>query len=174
MTPSIPDRRRIFVSYHHELDQLWQLELAREFADTHEVVEDNSLGREIESTHADYVMRQIHEGSLTGSSGTVVQCGAETPGRKYVDWEVCASLNRTMGVVAVMLPTARRYPSGTAVVPERVQDNIDTAYSPYVQWDQIRGRPDVFRTLIEFSLQTSKARINNSRPTRRRNTPVGG
>ena len=75
------------------------------FADDYEVIQDNSVEREIDSNDAEYVTRRIREDFITGSSCTVVLCGAETPQRKFVDWEIKATLDKEHGLIGINLPT---------------------------------------------------------------------
>src|SRR4051812_18296710 len=85
-------RRRIFVSFHHHGDQAYYDEFSSTFHDGYEAITDNSLERRIDSADFNYIMRCIKENHLKGSSCTIVLCGRETPKRRYVDWEIEASL----------------------------------------------------------------------------------
>jgi len=129
-----PVRRRIFVSYHHGGDQGYYDSFSNTFSSTFEAVSDNSLDREVDSDDAEYVIRRIRERYITGSSCAVVLCGAETPWRKYVDWEVKATLDKQHGLLAVRLPTAV-VRDGRWIVPERVNDNIISGYAVWTTWD---------------------------------------
>src|SRR5207248_1595735 len=86
-------RREIFVSYHHQADQYYYNQFASVFSNTYRVIQDNSLRYGINSDDAEYVMRRIREEYLTGTSCTIVLCGKETHLRKFVDWEIKATLD---------------------------------------------------------------------------------
>ena len=100
-----PAKRSIFVSYHHGGDRNYYDAFLRLFAETYQVIEDNSVERKIDSDDSDYVIRKIREEFITGSSCTVVLCGADTPNRKFVDWEIKATLDKEHGLIGVNLPT---------------------------------------------------------------------
>src|SRR5438874_1865601 len=86
--PTSRPRRKVFVSYHHAADSDAYAAFARVFSEGLELVQDNSVERRIGSDDADYVIRRIRENYLTGSSVTIVLCGRNTYGRKFVDWEI--------------------------------------------------------------------------------------
>ena len=156
-------RRKVFVSYHHRNDQYYYNEFSRVFHNGYELISDTSLERQIDSADANYVMRRIRESHLSGSSCTIVLCGAATPRRKYVDWEILASLGQQMGIVAVGLPTIEAYPNGGTAKPLRLQDNIDSGYAQWTNWATLVARPDALAASIERALSCSKRLIVNSR-----------
>src|SRR5688572_7832580 len=96
-------KRKIFVSYHHRGDQAYYDAFSKIFCDTYELVTDNSLERAVDSDSVDYVMRRIRETCITGSSCTIVLVGPQTWGRKYVDWEIMATLDKCHGLIGVQL-----------------------------------------------------------------------
>ena len=112
-----PPKRKVFISYHHGGDQAYYDAFSKTFADTYEAIFDNSLERRIDSDNVDYVIQRIRDNFITGSSCTVVLCGAETPWRKYVDWEIKATLDKEHGLIGVNLPTNRTDTSGKFTVP---------------------------------------------------------
>src|SRR5690349_7530115 len=101
-----PIKRKVFVSYHHGGDQAYYEAFSKAFCDTYDVITDNSLERELDSENVDYVMRRIRENYISGSSCTIVLVGKDTWGRKYVDWEINATLEKEHGLIGVLLPTA--------------------------------------------------------------------
>lgn len=101
-------KRSVFVSYHHGGDLAYYDAFSQLFADTYEIVRDNSVERRIDSNNSEYVIRRIREGFITGSTCTVVLCGAETPRRKFVDWEINATLDKEHGLIGINLPTNPR------------------------------------------------------------------
>ena len=98
-------KRSVFASYHHDGDQAYYDYFARVFADAYQIIRDNSLRKTILSDDADYIMRRIREDYLTGTSCTIVLCGNTTPWRKFVDWEIKASLDKRHGLIGIGLPT---------------------------------------------------------------------
>ena len=106
-------RRRVFLSYHHGGDQ-WRRVL-EDVHDEYELISDTSLERRIDSDNVNYVLRRIRENHITGSSCTIVLVGAATWGRKYVDWEIEATLEKGHGLIGVRLPTL--YPLANGLYP---------------------------------------------------------
>lgn len=166
--PTRVERRRIFVSYHHRGDQQYYDDFSSTFHDRYEAISDNSIERRIDSADFGYIMRCIRENHLKGSSCTVVLCGLETPRRRYVDWEIEASLQQQMGLIAVLLPTIVSYGGGTAK-PDRLQDNIDSGYAEWVWWSMLRSDPSRLTSIVEAANARSKRLIVNNRPRMTRN-----
>ena len=165
-------QRRIFVSYHHGSDRAYYDEFARIFSGTYEILHDRSVDRPIGSEDPECVIRRIRENYLTGSSVTVVLCGSNTWGRKYVDWEILASLNQGMGLIGVNLPTNLQESDGSSLVPDRFYDNWRSGYALWQQWQEVVSDPLSFRQNIEIALKSSKSLIGNSRAKRLRNEPL--
>ncbi|MBB4232179.1 TIR domain-containing protein [Rhizobium mongolense] len=166
--PYQPVRRKVFVSYHHRNDQDYYDGFSKFFDDDYEMIADNSLARAIDSSSFDYIMRRIRETRLHGSSCTIVLCGAETLNRRYVDWEIQASLDQQMGIVGIGLPTIIWEGQGTRK-PGRLQDNIDTGYASWTLWEKLGPNPALLSQLIEQTLAAPKRLINNDRPRMQRN-----
>lgn len=164
-----PVKRKVFVSYHHDEDQNYYDAFSRTFCDTYDVVTDNSLERRIGSEDVDYVMRRIRENYITGSSCTIVLVGRYTWGRKYVDWEIKATLERQHGLIGVQLPTAPITPQNTVIVPARLDDNIQSGYALWVSWQQITSGAQSCTQLIEQANARDKRLIINTRERRLRN-----
>lgn len=83
----------------------------------------------IESGDTDYVMRQIREKKISGTSCTIVLIGKCTWARRYVDWEIAATLRDNPndprgGLIAVQLPSTRE--NGWNTLPPRLELNIKT------------------------------------------------
>lgn len=129
-----PAKPRIFVSYHHRYDQAYADRFARLFDDTYDAVTDRSLDAEIDSDDCDYVYQRIRDEYISGTSCTVVLCGIDTFNRKYVDWEIKATLDKQHGLLGVLLPTHRASPNGKFTVPDRLHDNIQSGYAHWTSW----------------------------------------
>lgn len=170
--PSSLPRRRVFVSYHHAADSGYYGYFLSLFAGAYEIVHDHSVDRIIESDDPDYVIRRIREDYLRGASVTIVLCGRNTFGRKYVDWEILASLNQEMGLVGLNLPTNLRTPDGNFPIPPRLYDSWFTGYASMVEWGTVVSNPDYLPYILESSLWRSRTLIDNGRSKRLINAPL--
>jgi len=165
----IPIKRRIFISYHHDSDQWYYNEFSRFFAYGYEAIKDNSLDRLIDSDNTDYVIRRIREKYITGTSCTIVLCGPQTRWRKYVDWEIKATLDRKHGLIGIKLPNNPADPQGRYHKPDRLQDNVDTGYAVLLNWNELNKRPEFLKGTIEIANNKSSILIANNRDLRKRN-----
>lgn len=165
-----PVRHKVFVSYHHDNDQDAYEEFSRVFHDKYEVIHDTSLDRTIGSEEPDYVMRRIRQDYIKGSSCTIVLVGEETANRKYIDWEIKATLDREHGLIGVQLPTARANPNGRISVPARLHDNIESKFALWLSWSQLTSSTDRLERYIADAKERSKSLINNSRSVRVNNS----
>ncbi|MGA3116890.1 MAG: TIR domain-containing protein [Syntrophobacteraceae bacterium] len=165
----IPTKRKIFVSYHHGNDQWYYDKFSRFFSDVYDIIRDNSLDRRIDSDNSDYVMRNIRENFITGSSCTFVLCGAETFTRKFVDWEIKATLDKQHGLIGINLPSSRVGNLGGVIVPDRLHENITSGYALWVPWADITINPASLSSYIELANAKSKSLIKNNLPLKVRN-----
>lgn len=162
-----PTRRKVFVSYHHGGDQAYYDEFSRFFHDQYEVIRDNSLERLIQSDDTEYVMRKIREQYITGTSCTVVLIGARSHERKYLDWEIKATLDKCHGLVGIALPTHAKNPAGEIIVPDRFLDNHKSGYAVWTHWNGLTVQ--ALTQLIDTAIAKPSTQINNSRAMRQRN-----
>lgn len=167
--PVRPTKRKVFVSYHHAGDQAYYDLFARTFADQYDVVTDNSLSRQIDSDDVDYVIRRIRKDYITGSSCTVVLVGRDTWGRKYVDWEIKATLDAAHGLVGVYLPTAPISSENKVMVPGRLHDNIQSGFALWVSWRDFTQSPQRCSAFLEDAVNRNRQQVVNNRPRRLRN-----
>lgn len=167
--PRIPFRRKIFVSYHHGRDQAYYDEFSRLFSHSYETIYDNSVDRIIDSDDVEYVMRNIRENYITGTSCTVVLCGAQTPWRKYVDWEIKATLDKEHGLIGINLPSNPIDMNGKYLVPDRLHDNVVSGYAMWISWHDLTKGPAYLSSQIETANTLPATLIDNSRPMRQRN-----
>ncbi len=165
MQPKI--RRKIFVSYHHGGDQWYYNEFSRLFHDAWETVYDNSLERQIDSDTTDYVMQRIRDNHITGTSCTVVLIGAQSHERKYLDWEIKATLDKQHGLFGVVLPTHSRSADGKIIVPSRFYDNLSTGYANFVHWTELNAQ--VLANGVDAAVAKPKNQIVNTAPMKQRN-----
>jgi len=162
-------KRKVFVSYHHGNDRSYYDAFISAFSNAYDVVHDNSVERAVNSDNADYVIRRIRENYITGSSCTIVLCGPQTPWRKFVDWEIKATLDRQHALVGVILPTNPLNIDNKYTVPDRLHDNIQTGFAIWVDWSTFTQSHEAVRQCIEVAKLRSTQLIDNSRPLRRRN-----
>lgn len=176
LLPLLFPRRRLFVSYHHAQDQAYYNAFSSLFDYTWQWVCDRSLRQLYGNTGTDpeYVIRQIRERHITGTSCTLVLCGACTAQRKFVDWEICATLNKGHGLIGIDLqPIPGWVPIGHRI-PDRLGDNYGSGYAVRHSWYELRFSPWVLAFWIEDALSRDKSLIDNSRPTMRRNRSIWG
>jgi len=132
--------RNCFLSYHHEYDQRF-VKALREAKEGMKIA-DYSLKYDI-SDYSEEKIYQIIRNKMRSCSVTIVLIGERTGHRKWVDWEIWASLRsyrnkrdpkrsfRPKGLLAIYLPTANHS------VPERLQANIDSGYAVSMRWKNI-------------------------------------
>lgn len=127
-------RHKCFISYHHA-DEAEVKQFIDTFDHTYDVFIAHALscdlGPLINSNNTDYVMRRIRELYLSDTSVTIVMIGRCTWARRYVDWEIAATLrndpvNRRSGLMGIILPSASPNPQ----LPPRFLDNLDTPGNP--------------------------------------------
>ena len=162
-----PTRRKVFVSYHHGGDQAYYDEFSRYFHDQYEAIRDNSLERLIQSDDTEYVMQQIRDKYITGTSCTIILIGAQSHQRKYLDWEIKATLDKCHGLIGIVLPTHVKNPAGEIVVPDRFLDNHKSGYAVWSHWNGLTAQG--LTQLIDSAIAKSQWQIDNSRPLRQRN-----
>ena len=176
-------RRKVFVSYHHE-DQYEVDKFIKAFDAKHDVFIARALGSAmnqdiIDSDDADYVMRRIRELYLSDSTVTIVLIGKCTWARRYVDWEIQASLRhgaKTLpnGLLGIDLTSAGKKPT----VPNRLDINLPLkdGTKRYALWYDYPSSTTSLAAWIEdaFMARTDAARvklINNPRERRMRSSP---
>ena len=139
--PPLPNKRKVFVSYCH----LNQLEAETFVWTWRNVFTARALGMAftqemIDSDNPAYVMAQIRANYIGDASVTVVLVGTCTHSRRYIDWELKASMQRgdctPNGVVAFLLPSAHNH-NGQLYpwLPDRLASNYrymdNTTYARY-------------------------------------------
>lgn len=158
-----PVKSKVFVSYHHQRDQAYYDRFAQVFANGYEVITDTSIDRKIGSDDVAYQQQVIREQHITGSSITVVLCGAETYKRRWVDWEIHMTLNKEHALLGIALPTAVIGDRGGIIVPDRLDANIKAGYAHWIGWTE---DPNALRAAIDAAKEKSRQtrNIDNSWP----------
>jgi hypothetical protein len=138
--------RNIFLSFHQR-DELEANIFCRRFDQYFNQIRTLGLdefgddyAEHIKSNDADYVMRQIREKKISGTSCTIVLIGKCTWARRYIDWEIAATLRNNSddprgGLIAIQLPSAQE--NGWSTLPDRLSmnvtsvDGIDNGYARF-------------------------------------------
>lgn len=170
LRPVAPLKPRVFVSYHHQRDQGYYDEFTQLFADGYDIVTDTSIDRRIGSDDVNYQQQVIREQHITGSSITIVLCGAETWKRRWVDWEIHMTLNKEHALLGILLPTSQKDVNGRVIVPDRLHANIASGYAKFIYWTE---DPNVLRDAIGTAKECARRtrNIDNSVPRMERSRP---
>lgn len=157
-------RRKVFISYYHG-DQDAVNKFVRDFSDVFipKTVGVKDGDFDFDSNDPQYIMRKIRETKLSDSTVTIVLIGSCTHSRRYVDWEVKASLQQGTslpnGLIAINLPYMGKY----GALPSRVEDNVsrdsqgkDCGYARYYAY------PNSKQILHEWIEDAHSARISRS------------
>lgn len=171
-------RRKCFISYHHA-DEAEVEQFIQTFDHDRDVLIARGIGASmsgdiINSTDSAYIKSRIREKYLRDTTVTIVLVGRQTWGRKFVDWEIGASLRNTAtssasGLMAITLPSAGDF-SGKRL-PARLDDNVN-GEAGYARWWKYPSSSEGLANLIEiaYSARQDKAdQRDNSRPLRMRN-----
>jgi Thoeris protein ThsB, TIR-like domain len=157
-----PIKRKVFISYHHGNDQAYYNLFSQYFSNTLDLFYDNSLERALDSTNAEYLNRKIREENIFGTSLTIVLCGPETWKRRWVDWEIHATLHHQHGLLGIILSTCTISPENRYLVPDRLHENIVSGYALWMHWTDDAS---ILKTNMEAAIQRSnsqKSTIMNS------------
>lgn len=172
-------RRRCFISYHHD-DEYEVQRFIQDFDHEQDVLIARGIGASmagdiINSSNEDYIKARIRENYLRDTTVTIVLVGKCTWARKFVDWEVAASLRNTStasrsGLLAITLPSAADY--FDKKLPARVSDNVD-GEDGYARWWKYPTSASSLASLIETAYDARNARydlVDNTRALRSYNS----
>jgi hypothetical protein len=126
-------KRKVFISYHHANDQWYCDQFRQQMCGYFDLLTDNSLQRALNSDNTTYIDRKVREEYIWGSSVTIVLCGAQTHKRKFVDWEIAATLHYDHALLGIILPSCQS-DGWTRIVPARLQDNLNSGYAHSIPW----------------------------------------
>jgi hypothetical protein len=172
-------RRKCFISYHHH-DEREVQDFIQAFDHDRDILISRGIGASmagdiINSNNSDYIMRRVREDYLRDSTVTIVMVGSNTWGRKFVDWEIAASLRNTAlsnrnGLMAITLPSV----AGAAdrQLPARVDDNVNGEHG-YARWWKYPTSPFGLAERIEQAYQARTSRshlVVNTRVLRLQNS----
>jgi hypothetical protein len=172
MTQLSTVKKKVFISYHHA-DQAAVNSFRHTYANTLDVFGDKSLNIPFNSMNTEYVYRMIREKHITGSSVTIVVCGYETWKRKYVDWEINATLSKNHALLGIIIPGTplTLYDDGTYKmrIPQRLFSNHESGYAHVIDWPNNSAE---LSNAINHAANLSKQNANfksNSAPLMSRN-----
>lgn len=166
---NIAVRPRIFVSYQHSADQYYYNEFSRIFHDTHEAIYDNSLRGRIRSDDPEYVIQRIRDDFITGTSCTILLVGPTSHQRKYLDWEIKATLDKEHGLIGIQLPHLAPRLDGLFTVPQRFADNVRSGYAAWIHWNALIAEPQALPKVIESASNRPKVSIVNPKEIKKQN-----
>jgi len=161
-------RHKVFISYHHD-DQNEVEQFVETFDHERKVFIARALGVGMEqdiinSDNTNYVMHRIRELYLRDSTVTIVLIGKCTWARRYVDWEIQASLRHgetvtPNGLIGIVLPSVGKSP----IPPERLKKNLkgENSDEGYARWYWYPQRKDTLANWIEdaFKARTNRAHL---------------
>lgn len=161
-------KHKIFISYYHKEDQKYAEQLA--YIHGYAII-DKSLYGDFGFLQTKTILDKIRKEHLRDSTVTVVLVGLHTYGRKWVDWEIYASLRpygeRTInGLVGIYLPVHSRKHF-------RLTDNILSGYAVRMNWKDAQNG-DEFINVVHSAWNCRRRNylIDNSRPLRERNARI--
>jgi len=160
-------KHKVFISYHHFLDQEYK-DFLEEFNDEHQIFINQSvqIGEIDDSLPTEQIRETIRDDYLRDSSVLILLVGLETKNRKHIDWEIYSSmrdskLNKKSGILVINLPTIKS--SYTRAGHGTDEKKI---YTPDIRWVSIDDRKEYERRYpymperIIDNLLTSKSNIS--------------
>jgi hypothetical protein len=170
-------KHKVFISYYDKDDAFYRKRFEDLFGDLfiNKSVSPGDIDTDIST---EYVKRLIQQEYITDCSVLVVLVGAKTHGRKYIDWEISAALNKKVGekysgLLGICLPTHPDYNNEKFrrdIVPTRLVDNINSGYASFYNWTENK---EIIQSRINtaFDNRISKSdKIDNSREQVKINT----
>lgn len=160
---ALPQRHKVFVSYHHANDQLYRNHFETLFARIYDIMVSQSvqIGDISPNISTETVRQKIRDEYLRDSTVTVVLVGSQTWQRKHVDWEIGSSIRNTQlnprsGLLGIILPTYPRinitkYDPYT--IPPRLHYNIECGFARIYNWSD---DPAVVQSWIHEAFERRK------------------
>ena len=158
------NKRKIFVSYSHRLDQDAANTFRKFFSNERDVFIDKSIRDDI-GENADETIKGRLRHLIANSTVTVVLIGSQTGGRWWIDWEIYNSLrksrgNERNGLLGILIPHKSHW------IPDRLNANVPKM-GHIIKW------PSNYRTLANEIEKAYNQRGNTpdlSKPLRRNNS----
>lgn len=149
-------RRKSFISYH-QADLPAVDRFTERFGPRNFIKRGITLPEEvIESSNTDYVLRKVREVYIRDSTVTIVLIGPCTWSRRFVDWEIQASLRPAGGLANGLLGICLN-PNARPPLPPRFKLNRDSGYARYHYY------PPNIATLAEWIEDAYQARERRAR-----------
>ena len=160
---------KVFVSYHHEIDQFHKDEFVSMMRGNivDNSVDDGDIG---DGLNTEYIRQKIRDEFIADATVCVVLVGPCTWQRKHVDWEIGSSIsdtkkNRRCGLLGILLPNHPNYQQPTfnpRLIPPRLADNLTNNYAGLMRWTD---NVDSVHAAIHraFSRRNQEPSPNNSR-----------
>ena len=166
---------KVFISYHHELDESYKKIFELRFGNTCGTIISAGvdLGDINPNLPTETIRQKIRDEYLRDSSVTVVLVGELTWQRKHVDWEISSTLRDTKlksrgGLLGILLPAYQAAYSGgkhgkddTHTIPPRLHDNVEAGYAKLYEWSE--NASDVQTWVHEAYLRKARVEPNNGR-----------
>lgn len=134
------EKRRVFVSFYggdeHEVEAFCREWGDRQGVFTKRILHEAYTGDIVNSADAEYVIGRIRTDFLADSTVTLLLMGKCTHSRRYVDWELKATLRQGLsytpnGLLAVQLPSV----SGQSLhLPPRLDANLKPNNGGYARY----------------------------------------
>jgi len=140
------NKHKVFVSYHHELDESYKNIFELRFGNRFGAIVPGSVkvGDIDPNLPTETIRQKIRDEYLRDTSVTVVLIGAQTWQRKHVDWEIGSSIRDTKmnprsGLLGILLPTYPRSDESKynhRTIPPRLHDNIECGFASIHNWSE--------------------------------------
>jgi len=140
------NRHKVFVSYHHALDESYKNIFELRFGNSFEAIVPGSVkvGDIDPNLPTETIRQKIRDEYLRDTSVTVVLIGAQTWQRKHIDWEIGSSIRDTKtnprsGLLGILLPTyprADKSKYNPRTIPPRLHDNIECGFASIHNWSE--------------------------------------
>ena len=165
-----PKRRKVFVSFH--IDDKGYRKRFTMLMDG--LIEDRSVDEgDIEDANRNMqdILREVREEHIADSTVIVVLLGPCTWRRRFIDWEIHASLRDTranprLGLLGIVLPSHTDYKQtkkNPRLMPPRLADNIDGdhPYAKVYDWPE-PFNPELIARWINEAFQRRKGHNPNN------------
>ena len=166
---------RVFVSYHHELDESYKTIFELRFGNKFGAVIPGSVkvGDIDPYLSTETIRQKIRDEYLRDTSVTVVLVGALSWQRKHVDWEIASSIRNTAvnprsGLIGILLPAyyahhfdGRWGKYNPMTIPPRLHDNIEAGFASIHSWSE--DAAEVQGWIHQAYLRKSRVEPNNAR-----------
>ena len=164
-------RRKVFVSFHEELDRKWKDRFVKLMKGW--IVDFSFRGDDIkaEGPPTEEILRRIREKHIADATVTVVLIGRCTWRRRFVDWEIhasirCTDANPRTGLIGIVLPCHQEYGKTNKdehLLPPRLADNLRNKppFAKVYDWPQ-PFKPETVALWIDEAFRVRKRLLPDS------------